>query len=81
MAETDADLITDVCLCEHTDHGHCGVLGESTVDNNATLDLLSTVAVSHAEAGADMVAPSGMIDGIGGVPARDSTRRASSRSR
>jgi porphobilinogen synthase len=65
-AETDAYVITDVCLCEYTDHGHCGVLGELTVDNDATLELLSKTAVSHAEAGADMVAPSGMIDGMVG---------------
>jgi len=66
VAETDAYIITDVCLCEYTDHGHCGVLGELTVDNDATLELLSKTAVSHAEAGADMVAPSGMIDGMVG---------------
>jgi len=65
--ETDAYIVTDVCLCEYTDHGHCGVLGELTVDNDATLDLLSKVAVSHAAAGADMVAPSGMIDGMVGA--------------
>jgi porphobilinogen synthase len=67
VAETDAYVITDVCLCEYTDHGHCGVLGELTVDNDATLDLLSKIAVSHAEAGADMVAPSGMMDGMVGA--------------
>jgi porphobilinogen synthase len=66
-AETDAYVITDVCLCEYTDHGHCGVLGELTVDNDATLELLSKTAVSHAEAGADMVAPSGMMDGMVGA--------------
>ena len=66
VAETDAYVITDVCLCEYTDHGHCGVLGELTVDNDATLELLSRTAVSHAEAGADMVAPSGMMDGMVG---------------
>jgi porphobilinogen synthase len=66
-AETDAYVITDVCLCEYTDHGHCGVLGELTVDNDATLELLAKTAVSHAEAGADMVAPSGMMDGMVGA--------------
>jgi porphobilinogen synthase len=66
-AETDAYVITDVCLCEYTDHGHCGVLGELTVDNDATLELLSKTAISHAEAGADMVAPSGMMDGMVGA--------------
>jgi porphobilinogen synthase len=73
-AETDATVITDVCLCEYTEHGHCGVLeagarSESTmtVDNDATLELLQRIAVSHAEAGADMVAPSGMIDGMVGA--------------
>ena len=56
-------LITDVCLCEYTDHGHCGVVVENDVDNDATLDLLSKEALSHARAGADMVAPSDMMDG------------------
>ena len=60
-------VITDVCLCEYTDHGHCGVVrttGDSfTVDNDATLELLARTAVSHVEAGADMVAPSDMMDG------------------
>lgn len=54
---------TDVCLCEYTSHGHCGVLVEEEVDNDATLELLSKTAVSHAKAGADMVAPSDMMDG------------------
>ncbi|MEZ3115447.1 porphobilinogen synthase [Halobaculum sp. MBLA0147] len=70
-AETDAYVITDVCLCEYTDHGHCGVLEPDaasdptlTVDNDETLDLLRRTAVSHAEAGADMVAPSSMTDGM-----------------
>ena len=67
-------LITDVCLCEYTDHGHCGILNtgehyqpqlpESYVLNDATLEILARVAVSHAEAGADVLAPSGMIDGM-----------------
>jgi len=78
VSETDAYVITDVCLCEYTDHGHCGTLeaglreGEcahatETVDNDATLASLERIAVSHAEAGADMVAPSGMIDGMVGA--------------
>ncbi|MCU4925863.1 porphobilinogen synthase [Halobacteria archaeon AArc-dxtr1] len=89
-AATDAYVITDVCLCEYTDHGHCGPLesgvgaasdrdGRSetstegdtgptlTVDNDATLESLEQIAVSHAKAGADMVAPSGMIDGMVGA--------------
>jgi porphobilinogen synthase len=61
-------VITDVCLCEFTDHGHCGVLAEGPqgpdVDNDQTLPLLVREAVSHARAGADMVAPSGMMDGM-----------------
>jgi porphobilinogen synthase len=56
-------VITDVCLCEYTSHGHCGVLVGEAVDNDATLPLLARVAVSHAAAGADMVAPSDMMDG------------------
>lgn len=56
-------LITDVCLCEYTDHGHCGVLKDGAVDNDATLELLGRQAVSHADAGADFVAPSDMMDG------------------
>ncbi|HTR89881.1 MAG TPA: porphobilinogen synthase [Solirubrobacteraceae bacterium] len=57
-------VITDVCLCEYTEHGHCGVLGgDGAVDNDATLELLARVAVSHARAGADVVAPSDMMDG------------------
>jgi len=60
----DLLVITDVCLCEYTDHGHCGiVLEDDTVDNDATLELLAKEAVSHARAGADMVAPSSMMDG------------------
>jgi porphobilinogen synthase len=73
-AETDAYVITDLCLCEYTDHGHCGVLEDGaetdpnlTVDNDATLELLDRIAVSHAEAGADMIAPSGMMDGMIGT--------------
>src|SRR5690242_13601383 len=55
--------ITDVCLCEYTDHGHCGMIRGETVDNDATLELLAREAVSHAKAGADIVAPSDMMDG------------------
>ena len=57
------NIITDVCLCEYTDHGHCGCLHGEEVDNDATLELLAKTALSHAEAGADMVAPSDMMDG------------------
>ncbi len=56
-------VITDVCLCEYTDHGHCGVIRDGDVDNDATLELLCREALSHARAGADMVAPSDMMDG------------------
>ena len=56
-------VITDVCLCEYTDHGHCGAVVDGRVDNDATLELLARTALSHAEAGADMVAPSAMMDG------------------
>ncbi len=57
-------MATDVCLCEYTDHGHCGVLREDgVVDNDATVELLARTAVSHARAGADIVAPSDMMDG------------------
>jgi porphobilinogen synthase len=56
-------VITDVCLCEYTDHGHCGVIINGDVDNDATLELLAREAVSHARAGADIVAPSDMMDG------------------
>jgi porphobilinogen synthase len=59
----DLVLITDVCLCEYTSHGHCGVIEDGEVANDATLELLSRTAVSHAEAGADLVAPSDMMDG------------------
>ncbi len=89
--ETDVFCITDICLCEYTDHGHCGVLADSaregwehaetdggsamgahrdanlTVDNDATLDLLGNIAESHADAGADMVAPSSSTDGMVGA--------------
>ncbi|MBW1680553.1 MAG: porphobilinogen synthase [Deltaproteobacteria bacterium] len=59
----DLVVITDVCLCEYTDHGHCGVIRNGEVDNDATLELLARQAVSHAGAGADLVAPSDMMDG------------------
>ena len=72
--ETDAYVITDVCLCEYTSHGHCGVLEDGaatapdlTVENDETLELLERIAVSHARAGADMIAPSGMMDGMVGT--------------
>jgi porphobilinogen synthase len=55
--------MTDVCLCEYTDHGHCGKIVDGEVDNDATLELLGKVALSHARAGADLVAPSDMMDG------------------
>ena len=73
-ANTDAYVIGDVCLCEYTDHGHCGVLEPHahddptlTVKNDDTLELLADIAVSQAEAGADMVAPSSMTDGMVGA--------------
>jgi porphobilinogen synthase len=59
----DLVIITDVCLCEYTDHGHCGVIQEGEVLNDVTLELLSKMAVTHAESGADIVAPSDMMDG------------------
>jgi porphobilinogen synthase len=60
----DLLLLTDVCCCEYTSHGHCGLLRDGVVDNDATLDILGRVAVTHAQAGADIVAPSGMMDGM-----------------
>jgi len=59
----DILIVTDVCLCEYTSHGHCGMLDKETVDNDSTLEVLAETAVSHARAGADMVAPSAMMDG------------------
>lgn len=59
----DMVVITDICMCEYTSHGHCGVISEAEVDNDATLELLSKEALSHVEAGADIVAPSDMMDG------------------
>ncbi|RLC02702.1 MAG: porphobilinogen synthase [Deltaproteobacteria bacterium] len=59
----DLAVITDVCLCQYTDHGHCGIVEGNTVDNDASLDLIARTALSHCRAGADMVAPSDMMDG------------------
>src|SRR5213593_3887495 len=56
-------LVTDVCLCEYTDHGHCGLVKDGDVDNDPTLELLAAEAVAHARAGADLIAPSDMMDG------------------
>ncbi|MFI5208318.1 MAG: porphobilinogen synthase [Gemmatimonadales bacterium] len=66
-AAPDLVVLTDVCLCEYTDHGHCGLITDGEVDNDRTLELLGRVAVSHAEAGASVVAPSGMMDGMVGA--------------
>jgi len=64
-------LVTDVCLCEYTSHGHCGVLRDGEVENDETLELLARTAVSHVEAGADVVAPSDMMDGrVGAIRAQ-----------
>ncbi len=60
-------VITDVCFCEYTDHGHCGAVVDGDVDNDATLEMLANQVVTHAKAGADMVAPSGMMDGMIGA--------------
>jgi porphobilinogen synthase len=59
----EAYVITDVCMCEYTSHGHCGILNKEAVDNDATLPYLAKIALSHAQAGCDMVAPSDMMDG------------------
>ncbi len=66
LRERHADLllISDLCCCEYTSHGHCGVVRNGTVDNDATLEILGRAAVSHAAAGADIIAPSGMMDGM-----------------
>lgn len=65
---SDLMVITDVCLCEYTDHGHCGVIHDNDVDNDPSLKLLTKTALSHVQAGADMVAPSDMMDGrIGAI--------------
>ncbi len=64
----DLIICTDVCLCEYTDHGHCGVIKDNEVDNDATLELLRKIAISHAKAGAHVIAPSDMMDGrIGAI--------------
>jgi porphobilinogen synthase len=60
-------VITDVCFCEYTDHGHCGAIIDGNVDNDTTLQMLSDQVITHAKAGADMVAPSGMMDGMVGA--------------
>jgi porphobilinogen synthase len=60
----DLLLMSDLCCCEYTSHGHCGVIRNGVVDNDATLEILSRAAVSHASAGADIIAPSGMMDGM-----------------
>jgi porphobilinogen synthase len=62
-AHPELTVITDVCLCEYTSHGHCGFICEGEVDNDITVELLAKTAISHAEAGADVVAPSDMMDG------------------
>ena len=56
-------VITDVCLCEYTPHGHCGVLKNNYLDNDASMELLVKTGLSHAQAGADMIAPAAMLDG------------------
>jgi len=63
----DLLLITDLCCCEYTTHGHCGIVREGSVDNDATLEILARAALSHARAGADIIAPSGMMDGMVGA--------------
>ena len=62
-SQPDLAVITDVCLCQYTDHGHCGVVEGDVIDNDASLDLIARTALSHCHAGADMVAPSDMMDG------------------
>lgn len=61
--QPDLAVITDVCLCQYTDHGHCGMVENNTIDNDASLELIARTALSHCRAGADMVAPSDMMDG------------------
>jgi porphobilinogen synthase len=63
-AEPDLIVMTDVCMCEYTDHGHCGIVRDGRIVNDETLDILQKVVTSHAAAGADVVAPSGMMDGM-----------------
>ncbi len=67
QAVPDMYVITDVCFCEYTDHGHCGVIKNGEVDNDSTLEMLGKQVISHARAGVDMVAPSGMMDGMIGA--------------
>jgi porphobilinogen synthase len=62
-AETDLVIITDVCMCQYTSHGHCGIIQNNKIMNDETLNYISKIALSHAEAGADIVAPSDMMDG------------------
>src|SRR3954449_8617300 len=62
-AHPELVVMTDVCMCEYTSHGHCGVVRDGEVDNDLTIELLAQTAISHAEAGADVVAPSDMMDG------------------
>jgi porphobilinogen synthase len=66
-AHPELVVITDVCLCEYTSHGHCGIVRDGEVDNDITIELLAKTAISHADAGADVVAPSDMMDGRIGV--------------
>jgi porphobilinogen synthase len=63
-AHPDMFVVTDLCFCEYTDHGHCGIIDDTTVLNDATLEISAKQALVHAKAGADMIAPSGMMDGI-----------------
>jgi porphobilinogen synthase len=75
-AKLDLVVITDVCLCEYTDHGHCGVIDDGEVMNDATVEVLSEQALSHARAGADLVAPSDMMDGrVGAIRAKLDTNK------
>src|SRR6187200_2219598 len=62
-AHPELVVITDVCLCEYTSHGHCGIVRDGEIDNDVTIELLAKTAISHADAGADVVAPSDMMDG------------------
>jgi porphobilinogen synthase len=78
-AVPDLMVVTDVCFCEYTDHGHCGILRDGDVDNDATLEILARSAVSHAKAGADIVAPSDMMDGRVGAIRRGLDREGYSR--
>ena len=80
-AHPDLVVITDVCLCEYTSHGHCGILRDGEVDNDITIELLAKTAISQAEAGADSWPPSDMMDGRVGAPLRRWTRTATRASR